>query len=149
MAFANTEEPLHEKILGRDAFERGRPGRFDRRTNTGSRVAVTGDYAGALHPDQDQQVEPVVHEVFGGWGWRAVRLFRLLARTHADTLDPSLSSWAARTLTAYHSQRISIAIHTRSADEIHRNIQCERSGSRSSGSRRRSDARAQPGTRRT
>ena len=70
VAFANTEEPLHERVLGRAAFVRGREGNFNRRQNTGSRVAVKSDYAGALR--LEHTVIPVVHEVFGGWGRRAV-----------------------------------------------------------------------------
>jgi len=45
-------------------------------------------------------------------------LFRQVARYHRDLLDPSLTSWAARSFSAYHSQRISVAVHYSSAAEI-------------------------------
>ena len=61
-------------------------------------------------------------EVFGGWAPDACKLFRQVARCHRDLLDPSLTqhqpSWAARSFSAYHSQRISVAIHYSSAAEI-------------------------------
>ena len=74
------------------------------------------DYRGAL--DLGHQVTPLIHEVFGGWAPDAVKLFRQLARCHRDLLEPELTSWAARSFTAYHSQRISTAIHTAAAQEI-------------------------------
>ena len=123
VAFANTAEALREKILGREAFERGRPGHFDRTTNTGSRVAVAADYAGALRIGHT--VRPVIHEVFGGWAPDAVRLFRQLAAAHRDALPAAQRKWGARTFTAFHAQRISTAIHLRSAEEIYRNYQHE------------------------
>eukprot|EP00966_Prymnesium_polylepis_P307809 7113157-Prymnesium_polylepis.2 len=57
VGFANMEEPLHEKILGRKVFE---PGRLDRRKNEGGRVTVEADYKGAILKGHD--VIPVVHE---------------------------------------------------------------------------------------
>ena len=57
-------------------------------------------------------------EVFGGWAPDACKLFRQVARCHRDLLDPSLTSWAAHSFSAYHSQRISVAIHYSSAAEI-------------------------------
>ena len=133
VAFANTEEPLHERILGRDAFVRGREGNFNRRQNTGSRVAVKSDYAGALR--LEHTVIPVVHEVFGGWGWQAVKFFHQLARCHQDKLSPAHSSWACSSWTAYHAQRISCAIHTRAAAEIVTNLHHVHTGSRAPGQR--------------
>ena len=120
VAFASTEEYYHEKILGREAFERTRAGTFSRRENTGSRTAIVADYAGAL--TLGHTVVPIVHEVFGGWGSRATRLFRQLARGRSDTIDTADSSWAACSYTSYHAQRISVAIHSRSASEILRNL---------------------------
>ena len=116
VGMANTEEQMHEKVLGRAAFRRGRSGNFDRRTNTGSRVAVRADYTRAIA--LGTAVVPIVHEVFGGWGLRACRLFRRMARVHADRLDAGLATWATRSFSAYHSQRISVAIHTTAAKEI-------------------------------
>ena len=145
MGFANTEEPQHEKVLGRREFERGRPGRFNRRENLGSRVAVKADYAGGIRMGMEV-VRPIVHEVFGGWGRRAVRLFRRLARTHDDTIDPALTSWACRSFTAYHAQRISTAIHVRSSAEILTGISAGLTGS-TRGCRR--GQHVQPGTRRS
>ena len=60
----------------------------------------------------------MIHEVFGGWGWQAVKLFHQLARCHKDKIDPALSTWACSTWTAYHTQRISCALHTRATAEI-------------------------------
>ena len=37
---------------------------------------------------------------------------------HYDFLDPVRTSWAARTFSAYHSQRVSVAIHYSAAPEI-------------------------------
>ena len=145
VGFANTEEPLHEKILGRKAFQRGAPGRFNRSTNTGGRVAVAADYDGAIR--LQHEVVPIVHEVFGGWGRRAVQLFRQLARTHDDRIDRSQTSWACRTFTTYHAQRISTAIHVTSANEILTHLRSERTTSMRG--RRRPRERVQPGTRRT
>ena len=61
-----------------------------------------------------------MHEVFGGWGRRAVhpQLFRQLARTHDDRIDRSQTSWACRTFTTYHAQRISLMVNYYSTDEI-------------------------------
>ena len=96
---------------GATPFVRRRQGNFNRRENTGSRVAVTSDYAGALR--LGHTVIPVVHEVFGGWGRRAVKLFHQLARCHQDELSPAHSSWACSSWTAYHAQRISFVPSTR------------------------------------
>ena len=148
VAFANTEERLHEKVLGRAAFRRGRDGNFNRAQNTGShRAAVVADYAGALRGGHT--VIPVVHEIFGGWGSRGVRLFRRLARAHADRLDPSRTNWAARSFTAWHAQRISIALHCRSADEILTNAHSAHHERRPRGGRGRGHQHAEPGTRRS
>ena len=46
------------------------------------------------------------------------KLFRQVARCHRDLLDPSRTSWAARSFSSYHSQRISVAIHYSAAAEI-------------------------------
>ena len=148
VAFASTEEYYHERILGRAAFERARAGPFSRRDNTGSRTAVVADYAGALA--LGHTVIPIIHEVFGGWGSHATRLFRQLARGRSDTVDAAHSSWAARSYTSYHAQRISVAIHTRSASEILRNLirahtAAARGAASSRGAKR---VRVTPGTRR-
>mgnify|MGYP006879294841 FL=1 len=94
----------------------GTAARFNRRTYLGKKVGVRADYRGAL--DLGHQVTPLIHEVFGGWAPDAIKLFRQLARCHRDLLEPELTSWAARSFTAYHSQRISTAIHTAAAQEI-------------------------------
>ena len=52
----------------------------------------------------------------------APRLFRQMARGRADSIDAAESSWAARSFTAFHAQRISVAIHVPSAAEILRNL---------------------------
>ena len=49
---------------------------------------------------------------------RSYKLFRQAARCHRDLLDPVRTSWAARTFSAYHSQRVSVAIHYSAAAEI-------------------------------
>ena len=144
VAFAHTEEHFTENVLGRAAFTRGRPGPFRRRDNTGSRVARIADYAGALA--HHHTVVPIIHEVFGGWGWRAVRLFRQMARGRADSIDAAESSWAARSFTAFHAQRISVAIHVRSAAEILRNLRTSTTELARAAHRRRE--RVRPGTRR-
>ena len=132
-----------EKVLGREAFERGQ---FNRRENTGSRVAVKSDYAGAIRLGHD--VIPVIHEVFGGWGRRAVKLFHQLARCHNDKIHPGLSTWACSTWTAYHAQRISCALHTRAAAEIVTNLHHLHIGTRAPGQRTKR-AHAPPGSRGT
>ena len=106
---------------------------------------MKADYAGALA--QRHTVIPVIHEVFGGWARQACILFRQLARTHNDEIDPCMTSWAARSFTAYHAQRISVAIHTRSADEIQTNIRCDLTAA-TRGRRGAKRARVQAGTRR-
>ena len=145
VAFANTAEALREKILGREAFERGHSGHFDRQTNQGKRVAVAADYAGAL--GLDHTVCPVIHEVFGGWAPDAVRLFRQLAAAHRDSIPAARRRWGARTFTAYHAQRISLAIHLGSADEIYRNHMHEETTAGHRTGRGRPDM-LQPGARR-
>jgi len=147
VAFANTEEPQHERILGRDAFERGRAGVLNRRANTGSRKAVKADYAGAIRLGHD--VIPVIHEVFGGWGRFGVKIFRQLARCHHDKINPALATWACNTWTAYHAQRISVALHSRSAAEIVTNHRHADTGTRAAGQRGVKRARVQPGSRAT
>ena len=89
---------------------------------------------------------PIIHEVFGGWGWRATRLFRQMARGRADSIDAAESSWAARSFIAFHAQRISVAIHGRSAAEILRNLRTATTEHTRAGHRRRE--RVRPGTRR-
>ena len=90
--------------------------RFNRQRYDGSKVAVVGDYRGASA--LGHTVVPIVMEVFGGWGPDACKLFRQVARCHRDLLDPSRTSWAARSFSSYHSQRISVAIHYSAAAEI-------------------------------
>ena len=77
---------------------------------------MPGDYRGALA--LGHTVVPIIMEVFGGWGPDACKLFRQAARCHRDLLDPVRTSWAARTFSAYHSQRVSVAIHYSAAAEI-------------------------------
>ena len=91
---------------------------------------------------------PIIHEVFGGWGWRATRLFRQMARgraPRADSIDAAESSWAARSFTAFHAQRISVAIQVRSAAEILRNLRTTTTELARAAHRRRE--RVRPGTR--
>ena len=90
--------------------------RFDRQRYEGSKAAVVGDYRGAIA--LGHTVVPIIMEVFGGWGPDACRLFRQVARCHRDLLDPAHTSWAALTFSAYHSQRVSVAIHYSAAAEI-------------------------------
>ena len=77
---------------------------------------MRGDYRGAIA--LGHTIVPIVMEVFGGWGPDACKLFRQVARCHRDLLDPARTSWAARSFSAYHSQRISTAIHYSAAAEI-------------------------------
>ena len=114
---------MKERILGRPAFERpaGSTARFNRYLNTGRRVAVSADYRGALA--RGHEVIPIIFEVFGGWAPGAVKFFRRVARAHRDRLAEPLTSWAARTFTSYHAQRISVAIHSNACQEILTGIQ--------------------------
>ena len=69
--------------------------------------------------------------------------------TRSHTVDAAHSSWAARSYTSYHAQRISVAIHTRSASEILRNLvrahtAAARGAASSRGAKR---VRVTPGTR--
>ena len=118
VAFANTGESMKELVLGRKAISKppGTNKRFNRQRYDGSKVAVVGDYRGATA--LGHTVVPIVMEVFGGWGPDACKLFRQVARCHRDLLDPSRTSWAARSFSSYHSQRISVAIHYSAAAEI-------------------------------
>ena len=118
VAFANTGESMKELVLGRKAISKppGTNKRFNRQKYEGSKVAVVGDYRGALA--LGHAVVPIVMEVFGGWGPDACKLFRQVARCHRDLLDPARTSWAARSFSAYHSQHISTAIHYSAAAEI-------------------------------
>ena len=118
VAFANTGESMKELVLGRKAISKppGTNKRFNRQRYEGSKVAVPGDYRGALA--LGHTVVPIIMEVFGGWGPDACKLFRQVARCHRDLLDPARTSWAARTFSAYHSQRVSVAIHYSAAAEI-------------------------------
>ena len=83
---------------------------------TGKKVAVLGDYRDAIR--RGHSVYALIHEVFSVWAPDAVKLFRQAARAHSDEIDPMLTSWAARSFTAYYAQRISIAIHVAAATEI-------------------------------
>ena len=65
-------------------------------TDEGSKVAVPGDYRGALA--LGHTVVPIIMEVFGGWGPDACKLFRQVARCHRDLLDPARTYIVARTL---------------------------------------------------
>ena len=123
IAFAHTEEPMKEKILGRPAFARpaNSTGRFNRYLNTGSRVAKPADYSGAIA--RGHEVLPIIFEVFGGWAPGAVKFFRRVARAHRNRLAEPLTSWAARTFTSYHAQRVSVAIQSTACQEILTGIQ--------------------------
>ena len=118
LAFANTGEHYKEQIFGRLGIElpTGTTSRFNRYMYTGKKVAVLGDYRDAIR--RGHSVYALIHEVFGGWAPDAVKLFRQAARAHSDEIDPMLTSWAARSFTAYYAQRISIAIHVAAATEI-------------------------------
>ena len=75
----NTEEALHLKVSG--CRERGRPsdGFFNHATGAGWVKAKKGDYHDAIR-NKNNQVLPLVVEVYGGVGRTAARLIRFSAR---------------------------------------------------------------------
>ena len=65
VAFANTGESMKELVIGRKAISKplGTDKRFNRQKYDGSKVAVPGDYRGALA--LGHTVVPIIMEVFG------------------------------------------------------------------------------------
>ena len=83
-AAGNTEERLHRAILG--CRPRGRPqdGPFDHNTGRGHVAHHPGDYADALSPTKNNQVVPLITEVFGGLASRACATIKFGARRAGD-----------------------------------------------------------------
>ena len=80
----NTEERLHKAILG--CRQRGRPqdGPFDHNTGRGHVAHHPGDYADAQSPTKNNQVVPLITEVFGGLASRACATIKFGARRAGD-----------------------------------------------------------------
>ena len=106
VAFANTVDGLRALIHGAAA--------------TATHQRVRGAYAFAKK--RGHHVRDVIHETFGGFSPGAAALLHSLAKARDDKIGAHQLSapWCAQQFTSYHAQRISIAIHTACAEEIHR-----------------------------
>ena len=89
---------MKELVIGRKAISKpsGTNKRFNRQKYEGSKVAVPGDYRGALA--LGHTVVPIIMEVFGGWGPDACKLFRQVARCHRDLHPRPCTHIVGRTL---------------------------------------------------
>ena len=66
------------------------------------------------------EVVPVIMEALGGFSPGAAKLLDSLSKAHGSGLkeDALSAPWCARSFKAFHSQRISVALHLAAADEI-------------------------------
>ena len=134
VALANTGERMSELVRGRPAIDRppGTTRNFSRLNNTGSRVAVPADYAGALA--QGHELIAAVFEVSGGASIEVVEFVDRLSSAHANKLPLDLAgrSWTATTFKRYFYQRFSMAIRKASAHEIKRGLRGAKGAPKSS-----------------
>ena len=104
-AFANTVDTFVARILG--------PPQPD-----GTHSGAGSNYETAIR--QGHVVTPIIMEVFGGFSPGAAALMTELTKKHGAGLgaDGDAAPWCARSFKAYHTQRISVALHLAAADEI-------------------------------
>ena len=104
-AFANTVPELVYAIRGHEAGD--------------GRGAKVAQYHAAIQ--RNMSVLAIVFELLGGFSPEALKEFRYMARQKGEKLsadEETQTSWAARNYTAFHAQRISIAIQTYAAKEV-------------------------------
>ena len=134
VAFANTGERMSEQVHGRPLIDRpaGAMHRFSRTNNTGHRLAVPADYAGAAA--QGHEIIAAVFEVSGAASPAVVEFTGRMARAHANKLPLDLAgrSWTATTFTRYFRQRFSVAIRKACAHEIKRGLRSAKGAPKSS-----------------
>ena len=92
VAFANTGERVSEQVHGRPLIDRpvGAAHRFSRTNNTGHRLAVPADYAGAAA--QGHEIIAAVFEVSGAASPAVVEFTGRMARAHATSSLAGASS---------------------------------------------------------
>jgi hypothetical protein len=111
-AFGNTLDAFLKTILGTPAAD-------------GTHSGADANYPTALR--KGHTVTPIIMEVFGGFSPGAASLLDELAKKHGASLgaDEDAAPWCARSFKAYHSQRISVALHLAAADEILETIRAD------------------------
>ena len=132
--FANTAEQVISKSRGRPAFQRppGNTSRFSRINNTGSRVAIPAEYAGAMQ--QGHEVIVALFEVTGAAHHEVVEFVDRLSAAHANKLPLDLAgvSWNTTTFTSYVAQHVSMALHKAAANELRRNLRTNKPAAKGS-----------------
>ena len=132
--FAGTAEKVISKSRGLPAFERppGNTSRFSRINNTGSRVAVHAEYAGAMQ--QGHEVIVALFEVTGAAHHEIVEFVDRLSAAHANKLPLDLAGalWNATTFKSYVAMHCSMAIHKAAASELRRNLRTNKPAAKGS-----------------
>ena len=119
VAFGNTAEVADGRVLGRRGRGVAGDGTFCRRTCAGHVAPVVGDYARALA--NGVTCVPLLVETFGGFGRGLVQALKAAAEWRGGKLTSSEfdeTTWAARKYLPFVCQKISVAMHLSTAQEI-------------------------------
>ena len=117
--FGNTLPAARELVHGLE--ERGTPDMqsWNWQHGRGYVKAVPGDYAKARACGCD--VRCLLVECFGGMGPELVELLKELAEARNNRLNAGeydATTWAARSWTAFSTQKLSVAVHLAAAHEV-------------------------------